>query len=241
MGRAGAAGRGLLYAPDRKAERPASHLEQFSGVLHVDGYAGFEPLAEKGDVVLAACWSHTRRKFYEVAQATNAPIAVEALRRIGELYAVEADAHGQSPAQRLAARRSRSKPIVDALRAWLEAQLPLLSGSSTLAEAIRYALARWHGLTRFLHDGRIELDTNPVERAIRPVALGRKNHLFAGSDGGGRRWAVLCSLIETCKLNGVEPYAYLKDVLERMVDGYPINRLDELLPWAWRAEHHVKP
>jgi transposase len=211
-----------LYAPDRKAERPASHLERFSGVLHVDGYAGFEPLAEKGDVVLAACWSHTRRKFYEVAQATNAPIAVEALRRIGELYAVEAEAHGQSPAHRLASRRSRSKPIVDALHAWLESQLPLLSGRSTLAEAIRYALARWQGLTRFLHDGRIELDTNPVERAIRPVALGRKNHLFAGSDGGGSRWAMLCSLIETCKLNGVEPYAYLKDVLKRMVDGYPI-------------------
>ena len=225
-----------MYAPDRKAERPASHLERFSGVLHVDGYAGFEPLADKGDVVLAACWSHTRRKFYEVAQATNAPIAhevaqatnapiaAEALRRIGELYAVEADAHGQSPAQRLAARRSCSKPIVEALRVWLEAQLPLLSGRSTLAEAIRYALARWQGQTRFLDDGRIQLDTNPVERAIRPVALGRKNHLFAGSDGGGRRWAVLCSLIETCKLNDVEPYAYLKDVLERMVDGYPINR-----------------
>ena len=229
-----------LYAPDRKAERPASHLEHFRGVLHVDGYAGFEPLADKGNVVLAACWSHTRRKFYEVAQATNAPIAVEALRRIGELYAVEADVHGQSPAQRLAARRRRSKPIVDALRAWLEAQLPLLSGSSTLAEAIRYALARWYGLTRFLHDGRVDLDTNPVERAIRPVALGRKNHLFAGSDGGGHRWAVLCSLIETCKLNRVEPYAYLKDVLERMVAGYPINRLDELLPWAWKAGNPVK-
>jgi transposase len=229
-----------LYAPDRKAERPASHLEHFRGVLHVDGYAGFDPLSDKGNVVLAACWSHTRRKFYEVAQATNAPIAVEALRRIGELYAVEADAHGQPPAHRLAARRRRSKPIIDALRAWLEAQRPLLSGSSTLAEAIRYALARWHGLTRFLHDGCVELDTNPVERAIRPVALGRKNHLFAGSDGGGHRWAVLCSLIETCKLNGVEPYAYLKDVLERMVDGYPINRLDELLPWAWKAGISVK-
>jgi transposase len=152
--------------------------------------------------VLAACWSHTRRKFYDVAQATNAPIAVEALRPIGELYAVEADAHGQAPAQRLAARRARSEPIVDALHAWLESQLPLLSGRSTLAEAIRYALARWHGLTRFLHDGRTELDTNPVERAIRPVALGRKNHLFAGS--GGSRWAVLYSLIETCKLNGIE-------------------------------------
>jgi hypothetical protein len=168
-----------------------------------------------------------------VAQATNAPIAVEALRRIGELYAVEADVRGQSPAHRLACRRSRSKPIVGAMRVWLETQLPLLSGRSTLAEAIRYALSRWEGLTRFLHDGRIELDTNPVERAIRPVALGRKNHLFAGSDGGGNRWAVLCSLIETCKLNDVEPYAWLRDVLTRMVNGHPANRLDELLPWAW--------
>lgn len=229
-----------LFAPDRKAERPVSHLEHFKGVLHVDGYAGFERLTGKGDIVLAACWSHTRRKFYDVAQATNAPIAVEALRRIGELYAVEADVRGQSPGHRLAARRSRSKPIVDAMRTWLEAQLPLLPGRSTLAEAARYALSRWEALTRFLHDGRIELDTNPVERAIRPVALGRKNHLFAGSDGGGHRWAVLCSLIETCKLNDVEPYAWLRDVLTRMVDGHPANRLDELLPWAWKVGNPVK-
>jgi transposase len=229
-----------LFAPDRRAERPASHLEHFRGVLHVDGYAGFEALAGKGDIVLAACWSHTRRRFYEVAQATNAPIATEALRRIGELYAIEADVRGQSPAHRLAARRNRSKPVVEAMRTWFEAQLPLLSGRSTLAEAIRYALSRWEGLTRFLHDGRIELDTNPVERAIRPVALGRKNHLFAGSDGGGHRWAVLCSLIETCKLNDVEPYAYLHDVLTRMVDGHPINRLNELLPWAWKVRNPIK-
>jgi len=229
-----------LFAPDRRAERPASHLQNFKGVLHVDGYAGFEPLTEKGNVVLAACWSHTRRRFYEVAQATNAPIATEALRRIAELYAIEAYVRGQSPAHRLAARHNRSKPIVDAMRLWFEAQLLLVPGRSTPAEAIRYALSRWEGLSRFLHDGRIELDTNPVERAIRPVALGRKNHLFAGSDGGGHRWAVLCSLIESCKLNDVEPYAYLHDVLTRMVDGYPINRLDELLPWAWKAASPVK-
>lgn len=229
-----------LYAPDRRAERPASHLADFKGVLHVDGYAGFEQLADNENVVLAACWSHTRRKFYEVAEATGSPVAAEALRRIGELYAVEADMRGQSPAHRLAARRSRSKPIIDALRMWFEAQLPLVPGRSTLAEAIRYALSRWKGLTRFLHDGPIELDTNPVERAIRPVALGRKNHLFAGSDGGGHRWAVLCSLIESCKLNDVEPYAYLHDVLTRMVDGHSINRLDELLPWAWKTANPVK-
>ena len=196
--------------------------------------------ADKGDVVLAACWAHTRRKFYEVAQATNAPIAVEALRRIGELYAVEAGVRGQPPARRLAARRPFSKSIVEALRDWLEAQLPRVSGRSALAEAIRYALSRWEGLTRFLHDGRIELDTNPVERAIRPVALGRKNHLFAGSDGGGERWAIVCTLVETAKLNGVEPYGYLVDVLERMVDGHPVNRLDQLLPWAWKSGNPVK-
>jgi len=163
-----------------------------------------------------------------------------ALRRIAELYAIEADVRSQSPAHRLAARRSSSKPIVDAMWLWFEAQLPLAPSRSTLAEAIRYALSRWEALTRFLHDGRIELDTNPVERAIRPVALGRKNHLFAGSDGGGHRWAVLCSLIESCKLNGVEPYAYLHDVLSRMVDRYPVNRLDELLPWAWKVDNPVK-
>lgn len=224
-----------LYAPDRKAERPASHLDDFKGVLHVDGYAGFEQLATNGDVVLAACWAHTRRKFYEVAEATGSPVATEALRRIGELYVIEARVRGQSSAHRLAERRSFSRPIVQALHAWLDAQLPRVAGRSTLAEAIRYALSRWEGLTRFLRDGRIELDTNPVERAIRPVALGRKNHLFAGSDGGGDRWAVSCSLIETCKLNDVEPYAYLRDVLQQMVDGYPINHLDELLPWNWRS------
>jgi transposase len=229
-----------LFAPDRKAERPVAHLERFKGVLHVDGYAGFERLTGNGDIVLAACWAHTRRKFYEVAEATGSPVATEALRRIGELYAVEARVRRQSSAHRLAERRSFSRPIVQALHTWLEAQLPRVAGRSALAEAIRYALSRWDGLTRFLHDGRIELDTNPVERAIRPVALGRKNHLFAGSDGGGERWAVVCSLIETCKLNDVEPYAYLRDVLTSMVDGYPINRLDELLPWTWKNENHVK-
>lgn len=229
-----------LFAPDRKAERPVAHLADFRGILHVDGYAGFEQLADKEGITLAACWSHSRRKFYDVAEATGSPVATDALRRIGELYAIEARIRGQSPAQRLAERRTFSKPIVDALQVWLDAQLRLVSGRSTLAEAIRYALSRWHGLTRFLHDGRVELDTNPVERAIRPVALGRKNHLFAGSDGGGHRWAVICSLIATCKLNDVEPYAYLRDVLQRMIDGHPVNRLDELLPWSWKPADHVK-
>ncbi|MDR7222253.1 transposase [Aminobacter aminovorans] len=228
-----------LFAPDRKAERPVSHLQHFKGVLHVDGYAGFEQLAARGDIVLAACWAHTRRKFYDVVEATGSPVATEALRRIGEIYAVEADVRGQAPALRLAARLQRSKPVVAAFHAWLEAQLQHISGRSTLAEAVRYALSRWTGLTRFLTDGRVELDTNPVERAIRPVALGRKNHLFAGSDGGGDRWAIVRSLIETAKLNDVEPYAYLADVLQRMLDGHPASGLDELLPWAWKAQNPV--
>jgi transposase len=192
-----------IFGPERKAERPVAHLEYVKGALHVHGYAGFERLTTRGNVVLAACWAHTRRKFYEVVQAEDTPLAHEALRRIAGLYAVEAQVRGQSPVHRLAARRTRAKPIVDALQIWLETHLPHLPGRGKLAEAMRYALAHWNGLTRFLYDGRIELDTNPVERAIRPVALGRKNHLFAGSDGGGARWATVCTLIETCKLNGV--------------------------------------
>jgi len=228
-----------LFAPDRKAERPLTHLEHFKGVLHVDGYAGFERLTAKGDIVLAACWAHTRRKFYDVHQQTGSPVAEEALRRITDLYAVEAKVRGRTPEDRLAWRRSLSAPHLAAFKLWLEAQLAQIPRSSTLADAIRYALARWTGLTRFLDDGRVELDTNPVERAIRPVALGRKNHLFAGSDGGGRRWAVICSLIETAKLNNVEPYAWLSDVLTRMADGHPANRIDELLPWNWALNHRA--
>jgi transposase len=152
-----------VFAPDRKAERPAAHLENFKGLLHVDGYAGFEKLTATGDIVLAACWAHTRRKFYEVQETTGSPVAAEALRRNGQLYAVEEKVRGQSPGHRLAMRRAQSKPIVDNMSTWLQAQLLRVPNNSTLAEAIRYALARWSALTRFLHDGRVELDTNPVE------------------------------------------------------------------------------
>lgn len=230
-----------IFAPDRRAERPAAHLGAYRGVLHVDGYAGFDRLTRGGTVTLAACWAHTRRKFHDVFQSTGSPIAEEALERIRDIYLVEAAIRGQPPPFRLAARRQHARPLVDDLRLWLDRQLPQVPGRSGLAEAIRYAIARWAGLKRFLDDGCVELDTNPVERAIRPVALGRKNHLFAGSDGGGHRWAVICSLIETCKLNGVEPYAYLTDVLQRMIDGHPANRLDDLLPWNWKPDHPVNP
>lgn len=220
-------------APDRTAERPIAHLAGFAGVLQVDGYGGYRALAEQGAVRLAFCWAHVRRRFYELAAAGPAPIATEALARIGALYAVEAEIRGQDPVRRRAARDAQSRPILAALEPWLRARLETISKKSKLAEAIRYALARWEGLTRFLDDGRIELDSNVVERAIRPLTLGRKNHLFAGSDRGAEHWAVLASLIATCKLNAVDPQAYLADVVGRIVAGHPQSEIDQLLPWAY--------
>jgi hypothetical protein len=221
-----------LYSPDRKAERPAAHLAKFKGVVQVDGYPGFDRLG--ANIRLAACWAHARRKFYEIHQATASPIAAEALRRIAELYAIETAIRVQTATERQGMRQSRSVPLVMAMKSWLQLQFAQIPPRGALADAIRYALSRWDALCCFLSDGRIELDTNTVERAIRPVALGRKNHLFAGSDGGARRWATVCSLITTAKLNGVEPFAYLEDVLERMSNGHPMSRLDDLLPWNWR-------
>ena len=224
-----------LYAPDRTAARPLAHLAGFAGVLQVDGYAGYRALAERGDVTLAFCWAHVRRRFYELAAAGPAPIAAEALARIGELYAIESYIRGGSADERRALRQAQSKPVLAALEPWLREQLALISQKSKLAEAIRYALSRWEGLTRFVEDGRVEIDSNVVERAIRPIALTRKNALFAGSDGGAAHWAIVASLIETCKLTGVEPHAYLTDVITRIVEGHPNSRLDELLPWAYTA------
>ncbi len=228
-----------FYSPDRRAERPASHLAKFKGIVQVDGYPGFDRLREGGDIQLAACWAHARRKFYEVQQATDSPIAAEALRRIAELYAIEATIRGKTADARRDVRQVRSLPLVAAMKAWLETQLTHIPPRGGLADAIRYALTRWSDLSRFLDDGRIELDTNTVERAIRPITLGRKNHLFAGSDRGAARWATLCSLITTAKLNDVEPFAYLKDVLERMSAGHPMARIDELLPWNWRPDRTI--
>ena len=202
-------------------------------MLQVDGYAGYRALAETGHVVLAFCWAHVRRRFFEIAQGGNAPIATEALARIAELYEIEAEIRGQSADARRIARRHRSAAIVEGLGAWFDMQLAAISQKSTIAEAIRYIRSRWAGLTHFLEDGRIEIDSNVVERAIRPLALNRKNALFAGSDDGGEHWAILASLIETCKLNAVDPQAYLGDIFTRLVADHPINRLDELLPWRW--------
>jgi transposase len=229
-----------IYAPDRKAERPIAHLEGFRGVLQVDGYAGYRALAETGHVHLAFCWAHVRRRFYEIAATGGAPIATEALARIAELYGLEAEMRGRPADERRTVRSQRAQPVVDDLKIWFETKLALVSQKSTVAEAIRYALSRWGGLCRFLDDGHIEIDSNVVERAIRPLALNRKNALFAGSDGGGEHWAIHASLIETCKLNGVDPQAYLADILARLVEGHPINRLDELLPWNWAAAHQAR-
>ena len=229
-----------VYAPDRKAERPSAHLAGFRGILQVDGYAGYRALAEAGQVQLAFCWSHVRRRFYEIAAGGNAPLATEALARIAELYAVEAEIRGRSAEERCAIRCERSRPIVDDFRNWMAAKLALVSQKGAIAEAIRYAMTRWDGLCRFLDDGRVEIDSNTVERTIRPIALNRKNALFAGSDGGGEHWAILASLIETCKLNAIDPEAYLADIFTRLVAGHPINRLDELLPWNWAADHNAR-
>jgi transposase len=229
-----------VYAPDRKAERPITHLAGFKGTLQVDGYGGYRALAERGDVQLAFCWSHVRRRFYELAAAGPAPIASEALERIAGLYATEKEIRGRSADERLVVRQERSRPIIEDLEPWLRAKLALISQKTKLAEAIRYALSRRDGLTRFLDDGRIEIDSNVVERSIRPIALNRKNALFAGSDGGAEHWAVIASLIETCKLNTIDPYAYLSDVISRIVNGHPNSRINELLPWAYPAVQLLK-
>ena len=225
-----------VYAPDRKAERPIVHLDGFKGILQVDGYAGYRKLADRGDVRLAFCWSHVRRYFYELAVPGPSPIASEALERIAALYTVEKDIRGRHADERRTARQQRSRPLIDAFEPWLHAKLGLISQKSKLAEAIRYALSRWEGLTRFIDDGRIELDNNTVERTVRPIALNRKNALFAGSDGGAEHWATIASLIETCKLNDVDPLAYLTDVLTRIANGHPNRDIDQLLPWAYRKQ-----
>jgi hypothetical protein len=196
-----------VYAPDRKAERPIAHLKGFKGILQVDGYGGYKVLARQGDVRLAFCWSHVRRHFYELATPGPAPIATEALARIAALYRIEDEIRGRSAEERRTVRQERSRPLVEALEPWLRMKLQLISQKTKLAEAIRYTLSRWQGLCLFLDDGRIEIDSNVVERTIRPLALTRKNALFAGSDGGAEHLAVIASLIETCKLIASSPTA----------------------------------
>jgi len=218
------------YSPNRKGEHPQTHLRHFRGILQADAYAGFGPLYADGQIVEAACWAHARRKFYDLYMVDRSPIAAEAMQRIAALYAIERDIRGTLPEQRARVRQERARPLLDALRSWLEAMLAMVSAKSELAGAIKYALVRWTALTRYRDDGRIEIDNNSAERSIRPLVLGRRNYLFAGSDSGGERAANIYSLIGTALLNGRDPYLYLRHVLERIAE-HPINRVDQLLPW----------
>jgi transposase len=224
----------FAYTPDRKGEHPQRHLENFTGVLQADGYAGFSKIYDGGRVLEAACWAHVRRKFVDLHELHKSPVAAEAIDRIGGLYAVEKDIRGRPPDERRAIRQERSSPQLAAMKAWLETTLHTLSQKSATAKAIRYALTRWQALTRYCDDGRIEIDNNAAERALRCVALGRKNFLFAGSDAGGERAAAMYSLLGTAKLNGLNPEAFLREILVRIAD-HPINQIADLLPWKLAA------
>ena len=237
MGRIRSAGRRLCLRPrpqSRAADRPSRRLQG-----HLAGrWLCRLPQAGRARRRRSSrsAGSHVRRNFYELATPGPAPIASEALKHIAALYAIEKDIRGRSAEERRLVRQQKSRPLVDAFEPWLRAKLGLISQKGKLAEAIRYALSRWEGLTRFIDDGRIELDNNTVERSIRPIALNRKNALFAGSDGGAEHWATIASLIETCKLNDVDPLSYLTDVLTRIVNGHPNSDIDQLLPWAYRKQ-----
>jgi transposase len=229
------------YIPSRAGEQAERLLRGFDGILQVDGYAGYKRLARDGreggrPLVLAQCWAHGRRKLIDATPKAGSPVAEEALRRIAALYAIEAEIRGRSPEERRAARQARTRPLVEALGAWLRAQNERLSGSSKMGEAVRYILNGWAPLGVFLDDGRVEMDSNRVENMIRPHALTRKNALFAGHDEGAEAWARIASLIGTCRMNGVEPYGYMKAVLEAIATGHPAARINDLLPWAF-----VKP
>jgi len=225
----------FAYSPDRRGEHPRQHLRSFRGFLQADGYAGFHHLYDGGQIQEAACWAHVRRKFYDLQVAHASPIAAAVIERIAALYAIESEIRGRPPEERLQVRSTRARPLLESLHSWFEKTLSQVSRKSEIAAAIRYALSRWRALLRYCEDGRLEMDNNAAERALRAVALGRKNYLFAGSDTGGERAATLYSLIGTAKLNGVDPEAYLRYVLERIAD-HPINRIDELLPWHCSAE-----
>jgi len=223
------------FTIDRKGKHPVSHLSDYKGWVHADGYAGFNGVFGEDKASEVACMAHTRRKFVDVQQSQGSAIAEEAIKRIAKLYAVEKKVRGHSPEERAAIRQKKAKPIFDDLETWLHTQLPKISGKSPLARAIRYALSRMPKTRPYLDNGFLELDNNACERAVKPVALGRKNWMFAGSERGGKAMAIAFTLIETAKLNGVDPQAWLSDVLSRIAD-HRINRVDELLPWNYRSD-----
>ena len=212
----------------------------YTGIVHCDGYTVYKQLADPqrdgGPATLAFCWTHWRRGFVEIDEGGPAPIAHEALERIAALYAIENRIRGRSADERRAIRQTETRPLVKALKTWLENRLAAVSDKSTIAEVIRYGFNHWQGLVRFLDDGRIEMDTNSVERAMRPIALNRRNSLFAGHDQGAVNWACIASLIETAKLQDIDPKPYLADILSKLVNGWPMAKIDELLPWTW-AQH----
>ncbi|WP_448208754.1 IS66 family transposase, partial [Azospirillum sp. sgz302134] len=235
-----------IYTEDRVYARAAEVLAGYSGILQVDGWGGFKRLigqdeastADVGAVTLAYCWAHGRRDVFDIHQATGSPIAGEVLRRIAVLYRIEDAIRGQPPDERRRVRQEQSRRVVDALKVYVEEQLGRVSGKMPVAKALRYLLNHWDGLGVFLDDGRVEIDNNSIERRHRVVATVRRNSLFAGSDAGARSWAIFTSLIQTARLNDVDPVAWLTDVLERMASGaVKANQIDRLLPWTWKADH----
>jgi transposase len=230
----------FTYSPDRKGEHPQGHLRCFTGTLQADAYAGFEAVYQTGRIREAACWAHVRRKFYDLQVAHKSPVAQEALERIAALYAIEKEIRGRPREERREVRQTRARPLLESMRAWLDTCLTKLSRKSDTTAAVNYALGRWEALTRYLEDGGLEIDNNAAERALRAVALGRKNYLFAGSDAGGERAAALYSLIGSAKLNDLDPEKYLCEVLARIAD-HPINRIEELLPWNLVANVPPEP
>jgi len=224
-----------VFAEGRGKAEITKQLAGFEGILQVDGYAAYKGLA--GPIRLAFCLAHARRKFFAVAKATGSATAQEMIDRIAEVYAIEERVRGQSAERRRAVRQVETRPIMEGLKARLVAVDADISAKSSLAGAIRYTLGHWDGLVAFLDDGRIDVDSNAVERTMRPIGLGRKNSLFAGNEEGGETWAILASLINSAKLSGLDPFTYLNDVLERIVSGRTkANDLASLLPWAWKAE-----
>jgi transposase len=220
----------FAYSPDRKGERPRQHLKLYKGALQADAYAGFQQLYDDGEIVEVACWAHTRRKFHEIHIAHPSSTTSEAIERIAALYAIEAEIRGSTSEVRRTIRQARARPLLDSMKIWLETTLAKLSRKSDTAAAIRYALSRWPALMRYADDGQLEIDNNAAERALRLVALGRKNFLFAGSNAGGERAAAIYSLLGSAKLNGLDPELYLHHVLTQVAD-HPINRISELPPW----------